>query len=167
MSIDFEFKLTNFKCSWIFLGHGRGIPKIRGVHPRRCPGHPWQGNGGHRKPVRFLFRFAGTLAVQQIAADTIQSGRSGRGARRCRSRCPGWQRREPVGWHEKLPCPIGHRSGRLQRPPVRRPQRKRFVYVYYCLNELKHFQLKKYIDIFTNTNTITGLPMPIYIENYW
>lgn len=117
--------------SFFFLvraaGHRRGVPKVRGVHIGGRPSHPRQRDGGHRQSVRVLFRFAWPLAVQQIPSDPVQSGRTGRGARRRRRRCPGRQRRESVGRHAQLPCPIGHRSGRFQRSAVRRPQRKRFV----------------------------------------
>lgn len=91
------------------------------MHPGGRAGDPRQGDGGHRQPVRVLLRVAGPLAVQQVAADTVQGGRAGRGAgRRGRGRA-GRQRREPVGRHAKLPGPVGHRRGRLQRSPVRRP----------------------------------------------
>lgn len=112
-------------------GRGCGVSKVRGVHPGGRAGDPWQRDGGHGQPVRFLFRVARPLAVQQVAADTVQSGRAGRGAGRRRGRRAGRQRREPVSRHAQLPGPVGHWRGRLQRPPVRRPQWKRSVTTYH------------------------------------
>lgn len=116
---------------WSCAGLGRGVPEVRVVHPGGRTSDPRQGDGGHGQPVRVLFRVAGPLAVQQVAADTVQGGRAGRGAGRRGRRRTGRQRRESVCRHAKLPGPVGHRSGRLQRPPVRRSQRKRLVILLY------------------------------------
>lgn len=112
----------------VCAGHRCGVPEVRGMHSRGRPGYPRQGDGGHGQPVRVLFGVAGPLEIQQIAADTFQGGRAGRSSRRRGRRRAGRQRRESVGRHAKLPGPVRHRHRRLQRPPIRRPQWKRFVY---------------------------------------
>jgi len=112
----------------VCAGHRRGVPEICGVYSRRRAGHPWQGDGGHGQPVRVLLGVARPLEVQQISADTVQGGRVGRSSRRRGRRRAGRQRRESVGRHAKLPGLVRHRHRRLQRPPICRPQWKRFVY---------------------------------------
>jgi len=112
----------------VCVGYRCGVPEIRGVYSWGCAGHPRQGDGGHRQPVRVLFGVARPLAVQQIAADTVQGGRAGRSSRRSGRRRAGRQRRKSVGRHAELPGPVRHRHRRLQRPPIRRSQWKRFVY---------------------------------------
>jgi len=47
------------------------------MHSRGCEGHPRQGDGGNRQPVRILLGVARPLAIQQIFADTVQGGRAG------------------------------------------------------------------------------------------
>lgn len=76
----------------VYAGRGRGISKVRVMHPGGRASNPRQRDGGHGQPVRFLFRLARTLAIQQIAAYTIQSGRVGRGAGRRGRRRTGGER---------------------------------------------------------------------------